>query len=123
MTEEVWSWRFADAGGAKSVHLASWPSLRESEAVPGGDDEAFVCAVAVLQQIRSAKTKAKRSLRWPVVSLEIQGPDAPRAALAAVLDDVRHAGAVEAAARVELLDGPAPAGERFSVRTTLSEEN
>ena len=37
--------------------------------------------------------------------------------------DVRHAGAVEAAARVELLDGPAPAGERFSVRTTLSEEN
>ncbi|NRA02375.1 MAG: valine--tRNA ligase [Myxococcales bacterium] len=123
VTEEVWSWRFAETGGTRSVHLTSWPSPHETEAVPKTSDEAFTCAVEVLQQIRSAKTQAKKSLRWPVVSLEIQGPDAPRAALAAVLDDVRHAGAVEAAARVELLDGPAPAGERFSVRTTLSEEN
>ncbi len=57
--------------------------------------------------IRGAKTVAQKSLRWPVASLEITGPEAARAALAPVMDDILRAGNVVDGG-LTLSDGEAP---------------
>jgi valyl-tRNA synthetase len=121
VTEEVWSWRFAD-NDHPSVHTAEWPVIAELEAVPRPDHAAtYEAAVEVLTAIRGTKTKAQKSLRWPVSRLEISGPDQDRGALAPVLEDVLRAGNVDAAV-VRVSDGPAQDGHRFAVEVELAAE-
>ena len=45
-----------------------------------------VAAVEVMTKIRGTKTVAQKSLRWPVASLEIAGPESARDSLAPVID-------------------------------------
>jgi valyl-tRNA synthetase len=92
VTEEVWSWSFAGDGKARSVHTSAWPTSAEFEAVPRPEvDGTFEAAVEVMTKVRGAKTKAQKSLRWPVASLEIAGPEAARGALAPVMGPRRRA--------------------------------
>lgn len=121
ITEEIWSWRFAELD-SNSVHTARWPSLSECEAVAVPQESLmYDCAVEVLTKIRSAKTEAKKNLRWPVESLKLSGPEKHQQALKAALEDVLEAGAVEAS-DVSFEVAEAPAGERFTVEVLLKEE-
>jgi valyl-tRNA synthetase len=122
VTEEVWSWRFAsDEGRERSVHTAPWPAEAEVAAVAAPDTAGiFDAAVEVLAAVRGAKTKAQKSLRWPVAKLEIAGPESSRKALEAVLPDVLAAGNVDPAV-VQVVDGPEPEGTRFVVTVELAE--
>jgi valyl-tRNA synthetase len=123
VTEEVWSWRFAGAGRGRSVHTAPWPEPGELAAVPPAPaDGTFEAAVEVMTKVRGAKTLAQKSLRWPVAKLAITGPEAARAALQPVLDDILRAGNV-AAGGLELHDGAAPENERFAISVILGEND
>ena len=121
VTEEVWSWRFTDSD-RPSVHTARWPETTEVDVVPRSDHEGtYEAAVEVLTAIRGTKTKAQKSLRWPVARLGISGPEQHRDALAPVLEDVLRAGVVGADG-AELSDGSSPEGQRFEVVVELAEE-
>lgn len=123
VTEEVWSWRLAGVTGQPSIHTSPWPSVQELVGVPAPDaGEVLDCAVEVLRKIRAAKTRAKKSLRWPVTALVIVGPEAECATLRSVLSDVLHAGNVEKDAH-HLAKGASPEGERFSVEVELSTDS
>jgi valyl-tRNA synthetase len=122
VTEEVWSWSFAGEGRARSVHTSAWPTAGEFEAVPRPAVEGtFEAAVEVMTAIRGAKTVAQKSLRWPVASLEIAGPEAARDSLAPVIDDILRAGNVADGA-LALSDGEPSEGERFAITVVLGEE-
>ena len=129
VTEEVWSWRFAGAASeaagtgsdSSSIHLAPWPRISElgvDEASPA-DDAAYAAAVELSQKIRGAKTRAKKSLRWPVAKLRVTGSEADLQALRGVLDDVLASGSVADGA-CELTPGAAPEAERFSAEIELA---
>jgi valyl-tRNA synthetase len=121
VTEEVWSWRFAaENGEERSIHTSPWPSADEVADVPApGHPASFECAVEVLRKIRSAKTQAKKSLRWPVTELAVQAEPDQRPALEAVLGDVLLAGNADAGA-FRWTDGTAPEGDRFTVTAELA---
>ena len=120
-TEEVWSWSFAGEGRRRSVHTAPWPRPSELDAAAGTPLEGtFEAAVEVMTAVRGAKTLAQKSLRWPVARLEITGPEAARAALQPVLDDILRAANV-AEGGLEFSDGAAPEGERFAITVILGE--
>ncbi len=96
ITEEIWSWRFAQGEGkAGSVHVAPFPTVEEYAAVlepsvPGS----YAAGVEVLVKCRSAKTEGKRSLRWPIAQMTVRGNEANIAALRVALEDVLEAGSV-----------------------------
>ncbi len=121
ITEEIWSWRFAGEGRTSSIHSSSWPTPEEIGTVQlSKGPDPFDCAVEVVRKVRTAKTQAKRSLRWPVRALEIDGSDENRGALEPVLTDVLRTGNVEDA-NVRLSPGTPPDDELFTVRVTLSD--
>jgi valyl-tRNA synthetase len=122
VTEEVWSWSFAGEGQSQSVHTSAWPSSAELDAVARPEfDTTLNAAVDVMAAIRGAKTKAQKSLRWPVASIEIVGSEADRNALLPVIDDVCRAGNVAKGGLV-MSDGEAPEHERFAITVVLGEE-
>ena len=122
VTEEVWSWSFAGEDRTKSVHTSVWPTTAEFETVPRPEvDGTFEAAVEVMTKIRGAKTLAQKSLRWPVATLEIVGPEPARDSLAPVIDDIHRAGNVIDGG-LALADGDAPEGERFAITVTLGED-
>jgi valyl-tRNA synthetase len=123
VTEEVWSWRFAGEGRAKSVHTSPWPTKAELEAVPKPEfGHSFELAVEVMTAIRGAKTVAQKSLRWPVASLVIAGAEADRAALQPVIEDVLRAGVVDPDG-VSLTAGDPTEGQHFAITVTLGDED
>jgi valyl-tRNA synthetase len=122
VTEEAWSWRFAEGeGGERSIHASRWPAAEGFDGVPEPQqDHVFTGAVEVLGKIRGAKSEAHKSLKWPVAALEISGAVESLAALQPVFDDVLRAGCVPAEA-VKTSEGPAPEGQRFDVKVVLAE--
>ena len=130
VTEEVWSWRFAGgsaadgrAAPASSIHVAPWPTVEESAAVAlPRDGAAFAAASEVLRQIRGAKTRGKRSLRWPVAGVRVAGEADSLSALEPVLGDVLRAGTV-AADGCETVRAERPDEGMFEVTVTLAEED
>lgn len=123
VTEEVWSWRFAQAESASdSIHRAAWPELSELEEVAEPEHgRSFDLAVELLHAIRGHKTREKRNLRWPVSSLSVRGSESDREALAPVMEDVLRAGAVEASGFV-LEDGGSADGRSLEIVVELGEE-
>ena len=93
VTEEVWSWHY---GKGQSVHKAKWPAPAELSAVQIEDRRQLDLAKVVLERIRSEKADKKRSIKWPVRALKIEGPAQDLAALKAVLSDIVAAGCVTA---------------------------
>ncbi len=101
VTDEVWSW-----WQPGSVHLASWPTEAEVQAVSVRDDEAENVLMAVrslLGDLRKKKSEAKRPMkaklakaivhRDPVVIARLQRAERDLAAAAGVAEFVWHAGA------------------------------
>ena len=123
VTEEVWSWEFAGEDRTKSVHTSPWPTPAEFDSVPRPEVEgSFEAAVAVMSEIRGAKTIAQKSLRWPVAGIEITGPEAAHASLAPVMEDILRAGNV-ADGGLTLTDGEAHEGALLTINVTLGEED
>ena len=114
ITDEVWSWAFAEETGIPSVHLAPWPgelvtaskiaALRRAQDgnlptahrldfVPAPQNEkSFAAARDAIAAVRKAKSDAGISLGRPLASLVLAADEQGREDLALVLDDVAAAG-------------------------------
>ena len=88
ITEEVW----ATMGKTDSIHVSSWPKVEE---FPDTQDEgAFDIAVALLSQIRKAKSDAKVSIKTPVKSLNVTVNPAALHLFVSISDDLLATGNV-----------------------------
>jgi valyl-tRNA synthetase len=95
ITEEVWSWAFADQTGHASIHRAPWPSPADFAAVPAAADPgAFEVAAAALSAINRAKTSAGVGVGRGVTQLRLVADAATIDRLRPVLADVLLAGRV-----------------------------
>ncbi len=97
ITEEVWSWCFAEERGAPSVHRAPWPSERDFLEVPAPNDvESFALASACLAAINKAKSDASGSMGRELSSAVLVGNPKTLERLEAVLPDVLRAARCQA---------------------------
>lgn len=92
ITEEVWSWAYAqDADMRSSVHLSPWPSEVELAAIaPPSDPESWGLAVLVMDAVRRAKAEANLSMAAPVARISLSGSEETQRALEPLLDDIRR---------------------------------
>jgi valyl-tRNA synthetase len=117
LTEEVWSWLYAEKEGpGRSIHTSPWPEEKElsSAALPVENDP-FGAAVEVLREVRRVKSEAKVSLKAPLSELTVTGKADDLTALRAVLNDLLPTSEVSEASLVE---GPVE-GARFQVKAVL----
>ena len=89
ITEEVWSWAFAEETGHQSVHRAPWPVADELEEVAGPVDAgSFEMAVQAQAAINKAKADAQVGMGREVASLTLAASPATLERLRPVLSDV-----------------------------------
>src|SRR5204863_510990 len=75
ITEEVWSWAFAEEAGQASIHAAPWPGAREFDPISAPADPAsFEAAVGCLAAINKRKSEAGVSVGRAVVRLALAAP-------------------------------------------------
>jgi valyl-tRNA synthetase len=92
ITEEVWSWAFADETGGLSIHKASWPTLAELAPVTEpASPESFAIACHAIAAVRKAKGDAGLGLGRSLVHLGLRGGAEDVANLREVLPDVAYA--------------------------------
>ncbi len=73
ITEEVWSWAFAEESGQPSIHRAPWPTLREFESItPPEDAGSLQIAIDLLTAINKSKTEHGASVGRVVEKLELR---------------------------------------------------
>ena len=96
ITEEVWSWGFAKAGGHPSIHRAPWPTAAEFARLPAaeGGSAAFDTAVALLEAVHRAKSAGGASVGRHVDRLLVAASPATVARIEPVKDDVLAAARV-----------------------------
>lgn len=136
ITEECWSWYFAQFEPQPSIHVARWPFLH-AETVRGERanlpfEEEYEVEVNLLTSallaVRKAKSEAGVSIKKPVAQLSIYLTEfAPRtqdgspafttAHLAAVLGDLLS---TTSSARAELCEGPSPAAAVTTERSPVA---
>jgi valyl-tRNA synthetase len=108
VTEEVWSW-----WQEGSIHRAPWPETGEIRVLAGEADPLLLdAAVAVLAEVRRAKTEAKVSLRTEAEEVAVRDSAERLAALRAVKADLVNAGNI---ARLELSES-----DEFAVDVRLA---
>ena len=89
ITEEVWSWSFAEETGHASIHRAPWPGSADfAELAEPEDAESFDLAVACWSAINKAKSDASVSMGREVARLTIAANAKTLDRLAPVLADV-----------------------------------
>lgn len=72
ITEEVWSWVFAEETGQASIHRASWPGEADFRQVPAPEHAgSFEIAAGCWRAINKAKADASVSMGREVERLEI----------------------------------------------------
>jgi len=92
ITEEVWSWSFADERGQPSIHTAPWPSAADFEGIdPPADEGSFDLAVACWTAINKCKADAEVSMGREIEGLTIAAHPDTLSGLAPVLSDVLRA--------------------------------
>lgn len=94
ITEEVWSWAFADEHGAPSIHGARWPAEEDfAEIKAPAHIESFGAAIACQKAIHRSKADAAVSTGRAITSLAIaanrQGLDLLAPVIGDVMDAVR----------------------------------
>jgi valyl-tRNA synthetase len=97
VTEEVWSWGFARATGAPSIHRAPWPSAAEFEGVPGGAEggSAFDAACAFLDAVRKAKSGSGATVGRHLAKLRVATSPSTHALLGPCVPDLVSAARAE----------------------------
>lgn len=97
ITEEVWSWIFAEESGQKSIHKASWPDAADFEGIePPANAESFDLAVEIFNAINKAKADNKVSAGRVVEKLTLTGSAQTLAAAKPVLTCALEAARVQA---------------------------
>jgi valyl-tRNA synthetase len=86
ITEEVWSWVFAEERGLPSIHRAPWPTEAELSVVaPPAETESLSIAIDALATINKAKTDRDAGVGRVVEDLELRVPAALGGRLAPVV--------------------------------------
>jgi valyl-tRNA synthetase len=89
ITEEVWSWSFAEERDQPSIHTAAWPSEAEFAGIDApGNEGSFDLAVACWTAINKCKADAAVSMGREVDRLTIAAHPETVAQLGPVLSDV-----------------------------------
>jgi valyl-tRNA synthetase len=100
ITEELYQAHYAQRDGAKSIHIARWPSPEvgwfDAEAQEQGD-----LAIAIIEAVRKEKSLKKLALATPVKVLSIHAPR--HAQLEPLISAIRD---VTNAERIELCEAP-----------------
>lgn len=97
VTEEVWSWAFAEETGQPSVHRAPWPTIAELASIPPPKDAGSLdLAIELYAAINKKKTELGASSGRVVLSTAIGAHEARLTRIAPVLDDVLAAARVKA---------------------------
>jgi len=96
ITEEIWSWAFAEeAGASASIHCAAWPGEADFDQVDAPEhEESFDIAVATLAAINKSKADAEVSMGRDVLRLELVCSEATMRILEGVVPDVMAAARV-----------------------------
>ncbi len=98
ITEEVWSWNFADETACASIHSAPWPGTERDlgqyslEGMPAPDNaKSFQSACEAIYAVRKAKTEAGIRLGASLQEVEIYGPREWLDLVKPIKEDVMHA--------------------------------
>jgi valyl-tRNA synthetase len=95
VTEEVWSWVYADETGCPSIHRAPWPGAADFAGVaPPADPASFEAAVACWRALLKAKADAEVAMGHGVANVVLAANAAMLARLRAGLPDVLAAARV-----------------------------
>lgn len=93
--EEVWSWMHSDSD---SVHRSAWPNpALYEEASQGVSPDLLAYSGQTLAALRGIKSKAKVSMKTPILSVTIAAGAEVAEAVAKALDDIAEAGRVSGA--------------------------
>jgi valyl-tRNA synthetase len=97
ITEEIWSWSFAEAEGSPSVHKAPWPSAGEFSGLAAveGDGAVFGATVAFLEAVRRAKSASGATVGRHVSRLRVASSARTADLLGRALDDALAAARVQ----------------------------
>ncbi|MCH2110301.1 MAG: valine--tRNA ligase [Polyangiaceae bacterium] len=96
ITEEIWSWVFAQESQDPSIHVAPWPNSDELKKIAAPDSEkSFDYAVEAFTAINKAKADAKVSAGRVAEELTLRASQASLDSLAPVLDSVMAAAKVQ----------------------------
>ena len=113
ITEEIWSWSFAEETGTASVHNTLWPGVTDfAEIAPPKENHSFDVAVAALGAIHKHKTLSKRSAGTPIEELEIEAHPTTLRVLESVVKDVMAGARV---ASYKLVENPKSEEGSFSI--------
>ncbi|MDP6668042.1 MAG: valine--tRNA ligase, partial [Dehalococcoidia bacterium] len=97
ITDEVWSWVFAEETGHPSIHRAPWPTIHEFDAIAAPEIAgSFQAACEAISAIRKAKSESGVSLNRELLSLVLEADGSGESDLRLVADDVAAAGGAEA---------------------------
>jgi valyl-tRNA synthetase len=97
ITEEVWSWAFAEQTGQTSIHRAPWPTTGELAAIPlPSDPDSFELACSLYAALNKKKTECGASVGRVVTATTIAASPALLARIAPALEDVLAAAKVKA---------------------------
>lgn len=95
ITEEIWSWVFAEETGQKTIHRAPWPSANEIDAPPPSEPDAFALCVAAFSSINKAKADHQVSAGRVVSALTLRASaktlERAQAVMASALEAARVA--------------------------------
>jgi valyl-tRNA synthetase len=91
VTEEVWSWGFAQATGTSSIHRAPWPSPGELAGGGAGGGDVFDAACGFLDAVRRAKSGAGATVGRQLARLRVATSPRTAALLAPCLADLASA--------------------------------
>jgi valyl-tRNA synthetase len=93
ITDEIWSWVFAEETGHLSIHKAPWPTPEELDSIPASEvTGSFQAACDAISAIRKAKSESGVSLNRELLSLVLEADEIGESDLRLVLDDVAAAG-------------------------------
>ena len=96
ITEEIWSWVFAEESGSASIHTAPWPSSKDFEGIAApANAGSFKLAVDAFTAINRSKADAQVSAGRVVESLTVAGSQATLDALQPVLECAIQAARVQ----------------------------
>ena len=91
ITDEVWSWVFAEETGVKSVHLYEWPESEEIEKYTDSlTYELFPIACNIIGLVRKAKSENGLSLNSPLEKIIIFANSSNQKKISIFVDDLKN---------------------------------
>jgi len=119
ITDEVWSWVFAEETGEPSIHKAPWPTTEELDAIAAPEIAgSFPAACEAISAIRKAKSESGVSLNRELLSLVLEADESGESDLRLVIDDVAAAGGAES---ISFVAGEPSADWRYTAQIEPAE--